>query len=291
MKAFLFFVFYFLLASLLGAAIAYPLFQLVGNDTYRFESWVTRSALLFLVLGLIPCIKFFDLSLRSIGHNQTFTNFLKKSLSGFVVGLAILAPVIALLIYLDIRVLANDAQITLTFLFKALAAGIVIALIEETLFRGLFFKLSENWHGGYTAVVISSLFYAMLHFIKPVEHIDQTLLSFNSGFEVIINAFKGVTLMSPDDFFALFAVGILLALVRLKTQALAVCIGLHASWVFLIKLSKELTDGTNSSNWAYLTGNYDGIVGWLSFFWITLLSIALLIYIIKSNRPYQQSPA
>ena len=197
---------------------------------------------------------------------------------------------IALLIYLDIRVLANDAEITLTFILKALAAGIVIALIEETLFRGLFFKLSENWHGGYTAVVISSLFYAMLHFIKPVEHIDQTLLSFNSGFEVIINAFRGASFMSPDDFFALFVVGILLALVRLRTQTLAVCIGLHASWVFLIKLSKELTDGTNSSNWAYLTGDYDGIVGWLSFLWITLLSIALLIYIIKSNRPYQHNP-
>ena len=290
MKAFLFFVFYFLLASLLAAVIAYPLFQLVGNDTYRFESWVTRSALLFLILGLIPCIKFFDLSLRSIGHNQSLVKFLKKSSIGFIVGLAILAPVIALLIYLDIRVLANDAEITLTFILKALAAGIVIALIEETLFRGLFFKLSENWHGGYTAVVISSLFYAMLHFIKPVEHIDQTLLSFNSGFEVIINAFRGASFMSPDDFFALFVVGILLALVRLRTQTLAVCIGLHASWVFLIKLSKELTDGTNSSNWAYLTGDYDGIVGWLSFLWITLLSIALLIYIIKSNRPYQHNP-
>ena len=290
MKAFLFFVFYFLLASLLAASIAYPLFQLVGNDAYRFESWVTRSALLFLVLGLIPCIKFFDLNLRSIGHNQSFVKFLKKSAIGFVAGLTILAPVIAILIYLDIRVLANDAQITLTFLCKALAAGIIVALIEETLFRGLFFKLSENWHGGFIAVVISSFFYALLHFIKPVEHIDQALLSFSSGFEVIINAFKGTAFMSVDDFFALFAVGVLLALVRLKTQTLAACIGLHASWVFLIKFTKELTDGTNSPNWAYLTGEYDGIVGWLSFFWIALLSCVYLFYIIKPSRFNQHKP-
>lgn len=287
MKAFLFFVFYFLLASLLAATIAYPLFQLVGNDTYRFESWVTRSALLFLVLGLIPCSKFFDLSLCSIGHNQTFINFLKKSSCGFIVGFAILAPVIALLIYLDIRVLANDAHINLTFIFKALAAGVIVALIEETLFRGLFFKLSENWHGGYTAVVISSLFYAILHFIKPAEHIDQALLSFISGFEVIINAFKGTSFMSADDFFALFVVGVLLALVRLRTQTLAVCIGLHASWVFLIKLTKELTDSSDSSNLAFFTGQYDGIVGWLSFSWIILLSSVYLIYIIKLTNSHR----
>ena len=286
MKAFLFFIFYFLLASLLAAAIAYPLFQFFDNDTYRFESWVTRSALLFLVLGLIPCIKFFDLSLRSIGHNQTLINFLKKSSGGFLAGSTILAPVIALLLYLDIRVLATDAQITLTFIFKALAAGILVALIEETLFRGLFFKLSKNWHGGYTAVLISSFFYATLHFIKPIEHINQALLSFSSGFEVIINAFMGAAFMSADDFFALFVVGVLLALVRLRTQTLSFCIGLHASWVFLIKFTKELSDSNDSSNWAYLTGQYDGIVGWLSFFWITLLSIAYLIYIIKPTRSH-----
>ncbi|MBV1912287.1 MAG: CPBP family intramembrane metalloprotease [Cycloclasticus sp.] len=284
MKATVFFIFYFLMASLIAATIAYPLFQLVGNDTYRFESWVTRSALLFLILGLIPCIKYFDLSLRSLGHNQSFPNFFKKASRGFISGLIILGVVVASLIYLDVRTLADDAQLTLTFILKALAAGLIVALIEETLFRGLFFKLTKKWHGGYTAVLVSSFFYAILHFIKPVEHIEQTLLNFNSGFEVIANAFKGISFMTTDDFFALFVVGILLALVRRQTHTLAYCIGLHASWVFLLKITKELTDGNNVSNLAFLTGQYDGIIGWFSFIWIALLAFAYMIYIIKSNN-------
>jgi len=284
MKASIFFVFYFLAASILAALIAYPLFQLVGNNDYRFESWVTRSALLFLILGLIPCFKYFKLNLRAIGHNNSFTNFAKQASSGFVSGLLILGVVVFLLIFLDIRTLSNDAHLTLKLAFKALLSGLVVALIEETLFRGLFFKLTKYWHNAFTAVFVSSFFYALLHFIKPIEHIDQSLLSFNTGFEVIFNAFRALAFMHFDDFFALFVVGILLALVRLRTHTLSYCIGLHASWVFLIKITKDLTDNNSSSNWAYLTGQYDGIIGSLSFIWITLIVTVYLIYVIKPKH-------
>lgn len=286
MKASIFFVSYFLIASVMAALIAYPLFQLVGNNDYRFESWVTRSALLFLVIGLIPCFRYFDLNFRAIGHNNSFANFSKQASYGFASGLLILGVVIFLLVFFDIRTLANDAQLTFKLIFKALLAGLVVALIEETLFRGLFFKLTKNWHNAFTAVFVSSFFYAILHFIKPVEHVEQNLLNFNTGFEVILNAFKGLAFMHLDDFLALFVVGILLALVRLRTRTLSYCIGLHASWVFLIKITKELTNNNSSSNWAYFTGQYDGIIGSLSFSWITLIIIIYLIYVIKPNHSH-----
>jgi|TARA_R110002096_G_scaffold6991_1_gene31158 membrane protease YdiL (CAAX protease family) len=281
MKATLFFVFYFLTASVLAALIAYPLFLAFGTNEYRFEKWVTRAALLFLILGLIPCFKFFKLSLNAIGHNNTYGNFFKKTSFGFISGLLILGVVVFTLIVLDIRVLSEDAQFTWKLVSKALLAGIVVALIEETLFRGLFFKLSQQWHNGFTAVVVSSFFYAILHFIKPIEHIDQNLLYIGTGFEVIVNAFKAVAFMPLDDFLALFVVGAFLALVRLQTRTLAYCIGLHASWVFLIKITKELTDHNPESSWTYLTGQYDGIIGILSFIWISVIIFAYLIYVIK----------
>ncbi|MBL4744413.1 MAG: CPBP family intramembrane metalloprotease [Cycloclasticus sp.] len=281
MKAPVFFILYFLAASLLAALIAYPLFQMVGNETYRFESWVTRGALLFLVLGIIPCFKLFDLSMLSIGYNKPFGLTLKQISIGFIFGLLILSVVISMLFFLEIRVIDAGKALTSSILLKALLAGLLIALIEETLFRGLFFKLAELWHNSFSAVVISSFFYAILHFIKPFKHIDQSALTFSSGFDVIINAFYGLGNAQLDDFLALFSVGILLALVRLKTNSLTFCIGLHASWVLLIKLYKELSDDNKLSNWTFLTGQYDGIIGWLSFSWLTWLVIIYVIYVIK----------
>lgn len=288
MKALIFFTVYFCIASAMAAIIALPLFELIGNDDFKFERWVTRSALLFLVLGLIPCLKFFNLSLRSLGHHLGTNSYFKQLSSGFVIGFFILAVVIYVLILLNVRVISPTDQLSLSLCLKALFAGLVVALIEETLFRGLFFKLAKLWHSSLAAVLLSSFFYAILHFIKPIEHIDQSALSLFSGFEVILNAFAALSNMQIDDFFALFSVGILLALVRLKTRSLSYCIGLHASWVFVIKISKELTDSNQLSDWSFLTGQYDGIIGLLSLVWLLILSTTFYLIAIKpssSNSP------
>jgi hypothetical protein len=285
MKASVFFIAYFLTAAVIAALIAFPLFQLFGNDTFKFESWVTRSALLCLVLGIIPCRRAFSLSFTDFGYSGTFKINLKRIAKGFCAGLLILSVVIFILLLLDNRVLSNDAELTLKLILTALLAGCVVALIEETLFRGLFYKLTERWHNAHVAIIISSLFYALLHFIKPIEHIDQNTLSLLTGFEVIINAFTALGSMQPDDFFALFSVGVLLSLVRFKTQSLAYCIGLHASWVFLIKITKKMSDSNTSSEWAFLTGSYDGIIGLLCFAWLTILCVIYLSYILKQTNP------
>jgi len=284
MKASIFFVFYFLIASVLAAIIAPILFHLFGNDTYKFESWVTRSALLLLILGMFPCFKYFGLSFKKIGHNTAKEYIRKHFFTGFTAGLAILSVVIVSILLLDIRATSSDSNLGMKLIFKALLAGIVVALIEETLFRGLFFTVTKRWHSSLTAVVVSSFFYAILHFIKPNQKLDQNNLNFSSGFEVIINAFQGLTNLQIDDFLALFAVGILLALVRLRTQSLIYCIGLHASWVFLIKVFKGLTDSNNTSDWAFLTGSYDGIIGWFSFFWLSLLSLTYWLTVIRPHN-------
>ena len=284
MKACVFFIFYFFAASLLAALFCYPLYLLFTEQTFLFERWVSRFALLFLILGLIPCIKYFKLSLKSLGHNASTYLYIKQVSIGFAVGLVILGLLISSLLVLDIRLINPSATLSSTLLIKSLIAGLIIALIEETLFRGLFFKLTLKWHNALTAVVVSSFFYAILHFIKPIDHIDQNTLTIYSGAEVLLNAFIGLMSMQISDFAALFAVGTLLALVRFKTNSLTFCIGLHASWVFLIKSSKQLTDSNPHSDWSFLTGHYDGIVGWLAFAWLMLLSLVYLMYINNSSN-------
>jgi len=278
MKAFVFFVFYFLLASLIAAIISYPLFSFFDNGSYRFERWVTRAALLSLFLGLFVCFKCFGLSFYSIGHNARLGRYLKKAFIGFLFGLALLSLIISILFFLDIRLISDDNELSIIFFIKVLLAGITIALIEETLFRGLFFKMALQWHNPAVAIFISSFFYSILHFIKPLTSIEPHTLNLFSGIEVMFNAFSALSELRPDDFLALFSVGVLLALVRYRTNTLAYCIGMHASWVFLLKTSKEFSFSNPTSTFSILVGEYDGIIGWFSFSALTLTSIIYYIY-------------
>ena len=74
---------------------------------------------------------------------------------------------------------------------------------------------------------------------------------------------------------ALFLVGVLLGLVRERSGHIGWCIGLHAGWVFVIQVTRQLTDGNEASPYAYLVGDYDGIIGWAAAGWIGLLALGL----------------
>jgi hypothetical protein len=63
---------------------------------------------------------------------------------------------------------------------------------------------------------------------------------------------------------ALFMVGVFLALVREHTGHIAWGIGLHAGWVFVIQVTRRMTDGNPEAPAAFLVGTYDGIIGWLA---------------------------
>jgi membrane protease YdiL (CAAX protease family) len=76
-----------------------------------------------------------------------------------------------------------------------------------------------------------------------------------------------------DSMVALFCVGVFLALVRERTGQIGWCIGLHAGWIFVIQVTRRVTDGNAESNVACLVGEYDGTIGWLAALWIGLLAV------------------
>lgn len=283
MKAITFFIAYFLCASLIAATISYPIYQFSSFGAYDFERWVNRFALLFLLIGIYPCAKLFNFKFRQLGFELPFPPFMAKVFTGFIAGFFILAAVIAALIGLGVLTIKDDEVISLSLVYKALLSGVVVALVEETLFRGLFYKISLKLQNVTAAIIISSFFYAILHFIKPYTHIDADSLGIFSGFEVIFHSFSGLSQLHFDDLLALFSVGTLLAIVRSKTNTLAYCIGLHASWVLLLKVCNKLTDENPQSYWSFLTGQYDGIVGLLVFIWLSLISLCILLYYSKKQ--------
>jgi membrane protease YdiL (CAAX protease family) len=160
-----------------------------------------------------------------------------------------------------------------------------VAFIEETFLRGAMFTGIERSSGATVAIGLTAFVYAALHFLNrvkiPAEQVDS-----DSGIELLAGTFD--TFMDPaaivDSFLALFAVGVLLALVRARTGNIAACVGLHAGWVWIIAITRELTRRDPASEWAYLVGSYDGIVGYFVFGW-TALMVAAACFILRPAAP------
>jgi hypothetical protein len=62
---------------------------------------------------------------------------------------------------------------------------------------------------------------------------------------------------------------------------LGYCYGLHAGWVFVIKTAKALTMAVPDSPRAFLVGDYDRFVGYLSAAWTFVLIAALVLFFLR----------
>jgi hypothetical protein len=56
---------------------------------------------------------------------------------------------------------------------------------------------------------------------------------------------------------------LLLALVRRATGHIGACIGLHAGFVAVIALFREVTVAAFDGTWSFLVSRFDGLVGYL----------------------------
>ena len=123
----------------------------------------------------------------------------------------------------------------------ALGAGI----IEEFFFRGLLLGLLLRTMSSRSALMACTFVFATVHFLKPPEgwQITDAEVDWTSGFVVLrqIAAGFGDVDFLLAEFATLFAVGWVLAAVRLHTGALWAGIGLHGGWIFGLKYFSALT--------------------------------------------------
>jgi membrane protease YdiL (CAAX protease family) len=157
-----------------------------------------------------------------------------------------------------------------------LLSGLIVALIEETFFRGALFSAVRHESGATMAVILPSLLYASVHFLGGRLRLPREEVEWSTGFAVLGKLLEkySAPLDLVDSFLALFAVGVLLALVRLRTGTIAACIGLHASWVCTIAFVREVSYVRDDAGASWLVGSYDGIIGWGAVGWIALMALA-----------------
>ncbi len=274
MKALIIIIGYFVAICVLGCLIAYPIYLVTGSD---MESIVSRSILILAVLLFYPICKCLNVNnITSLGWvNTRATQTLIKSL---LVGFIMLLPISVVYLACGFRVpepMTVTVMMIAGALLSALASGLLIGVIEESVFRGLLQSQLSQSLNIVVVIIIVSVIYSSVHFLQATEELSQHNIRWNSGFILLASAFSNMANISAyaDAWLALFLAGVFLSLVRLQTNNLIWCIGIHAGWVTHIKLFKEFTDRDNTASCASLASDYDNYVGELS----TLLILTILV--------------
>ncbi len=165
----------------------------------------------------------------------------KPFIGGFLIGLSALLLVAAVMSFLGGSRFINPHMGSSAFwnaFGKALGIAIVVAFFEEILFRGIIFQGLRADLGTGLATILAAAFFSLVHFMRPREVPDVSGSDPLGGFKILGHAFDRFGNFNEILPFAvgLFLIGILLTVAYLRTSALFLPMGLHASLIFFSKL-------------------------------------------------------
>jgi membrane protease YdiL (CAAX protease family) len=276
MRAFALFVALLAGSLLVAAVLTYPAWWLVSLVSIEpVHRVMHRIAMLLALVGLVVLTRRLGLTDReSLGYGLPRREFLRQLGIGFVCGIGLMLPLTALLLGLDIREVKPGFDGAWLGLI-----GVTVAFIEETFFRGVLFTAVSRTSGAAAAVIAPSLLYASLHFLGGKLRVPPEEVSWVHGFEVLSKLFERYVdpLTFADSFVALAMLGVLFALIRLRTGAIAACIGLHAAGVGFIAVLREATRVNPDTEFAALVGSYDGVIGWAALIWFSVIAVVFAV--------------
>lgn len=288
------------LRSILFVAIASPWVywlvqfwqQVMPNDlnTYlarkSFDDYFDRLRWIPVILSLSWIMRTCGLlSWARLGislERKTFFEALRWFILGcFVVGLAAWAQYR----FTSVDYVGRDSWLGWVGVFlKALAGGVLVGFFEEIVFRGLIFRLFYTALAPRIAVILSSLFFAYVHFKMPGAVWDATdqVVTWKSGFFVGLWTLIGISQnFEVFPFLNLLALGVLLCLVFIRFRSLLPCMGFHAGIVTVL-LSYKKFFAVHEDSLSWLLGSskmIDGIVPL-----VVIAGLILFVLLIPSRR-------
>ncbi|MEM1171840.1 MAG: type II CAAX endopeptidase family protein [Cyanobacteria bacterium P01_H01_bin.35] len=159
--------------------LAAPIYFLVEN--VNLESILTIA---LLYIEFIILVRFWGKKvyrephlLRRYGLVINKRNF-QQFFQGLGIGLFSLFSLFILEIFLGLLVWQSPSEKLLQFIFEGLLVSIGIGFAEELLFRGWLLDELERNYQAKVVLSVSSIVYAVVHFIKPLEEILRTWLQF-----------------------------------------------------------------------------------------------------------------
>lgn len=196
---------------------------------------------------------------------------------GLLLGLGIGLLLEALLLVLGLHQLGTSGDFSWRHLqqqvYKGVATGIGVALLEETVFRGALFGGLRRAFGATEAVFVGSVLFAVLHF-PDYRFLDTDAPFWERGMAIVPALIE--LAQQPrwlDAGVALLALGALLSVMRLHDGNLWRCIGLHFAIVAALRPVRYLTE-PGTGEWSFLISAYRPPLGLLAF---VLFTVALVL--------------
>jgi len=293
MRAFLLF-FGLMLGALASVAVfTYPAWLLLHpHFDWPFHRIGERIGMLALVIGFILVARRVGLSdKQSVGYALPRPLFVREMLTALVLGVVGMGAIVGIMTALGLLDWTQASTATggklAKIVFNRLLSGIAVGFIEETMLRGVMFAAIQRESGTKWAIFLTSVVYAAVHFLAKY-YIPPEQVTSHSGFTLLAGMTNWFSrpLEMADAYMCLFAVGMVLAIIRARRGNIAACIGMHAGWVWVMLIARELTNPVRDQPLSFLLSQFDGFIGWLVFGWTVLMGFVLVrFYPPQISRP------
>jgi uncharacterized protein len=267
-------------ALIAGALLAWPL-QLLFPDI-AFSRLAGRSSLICaLLFSLIYLRLTLPLSAATLGFARPAAGALLKCLGqAYIAGILIMLALSLMLWLSGIREIDTSRSFALNalglLLLKAAVGGVVVGIIEEFIFRGALFSSLQQRINALWAIVLTSLLYSAVHFIKYPPLADGQIVRWDTGLALLPEALSRLTQPAIiDEFLTYLLLGVLLGLIRLRDGHIYRCIALHAGIVLVLQIDRYVMTHVPDNRFDFLTGDYNNRLGWLAAAWLLIL---IMIY-------------
>ena len=284
MRSYLWFLAVIVGTLLVAALLSYPLFLLIHPlaPTLRFDKIATRLWQLLMLLTLVLVVRRLRLySTRDFGYGAPRPRWLRQFGKGLALGVTTMVPVTVSLLALGVRVPRADlgALALGGVLLSAALSGLAVGFVEETFFRGLMQgAVVRDLQRPLLAVVLVAVVYASVHFLAST-HIPPEAVRWSSGFDLLAAALRNFAHPAGilDAWLALLSVGVLLGFAAWWTGNIALGVGLHAGWVFIMRATVGATGADVNAPRHWLVNPDNGFLGWLVLAWTLLLLVVVVL--------------
>ena len=194
-----------------------------------FQRFFNRSILISAFVLLIPMFRWIGLQrFKNLGITKNRPRLL---FGGFLLSVGVMIGLEVCL--LAFRVFEFKEIPSWHLLPRILLSSVIVALLEELLFRGTILGLARQSFSPLPSALFASALFSMVHLLKPAEEKIQEV-HWYSGFEILPHVFHQFAepLMVLSKFTTLVILGLMLAHATLRTQSLWLPIGIHAGLIF-----------------------------------------------------------
>jgi len=228
-------------ATILFGALAAPLLYWAAQGlaargifpalaTFEFESFFHRALMLGAIAFLWPFLRSLQVRRRQDLALEPNKHWLRDWAVGFL--LAAVPVLCCEIVLVQLGFYSMKPGGPWDELLAVGPTALVVPLIEEPLFRGLFLGVLLRSFRSWPANLISASIFSIVHFLKAPDE-TTTTVRWYSGFVSLSHSFDQFRepMLVLAGFTTLFVIGVILAYARLRTRSLWASIGLHSGWI------------------------------------------------------------